>query len=178
MPRGAAPATRIKQPVACLGLIGASSMLRPPSSLLKCCARAASLSDRRRGPSLTARFSVVSGTCTLAEGGRCVGFPNGYQTPNNQHQDSCVALVVGSTGGVLGPCPSFELSTHNGWDGGADSIMRHGNGDCPVGTAMEPGDTFSQHSRAPGQGGRWQICFDDDPHGKGSILRAQNPDQK
>eukprot|EP01045_Picozoa_sp_COSAG04_P012452 COSAG04_NODE_839_length_9957_cov_18.873504_4_plen_170_part_00 len=126
-------------------------------------------------------FAVVSGPCAVSEGGRCVGRPNGYST-----SEDC-AITVGGGGGVLGPCPVFDLNPYqNGLDhvtlpGGA----AHGGSDCPEGAALAAGDAIawtSDGSRqgsvgdshdngcaakgtcglpysAYGVGGGWELCF-------------------
>jgi hypothetical protein len=47
-------------------------------------------------------FFVVSGPCTTRDGGRCVGRPHGYG-PNERCE------IVVARGGVLGPCPVFQV---------------------------------------------------------------------
>jgi hypothetical protein len=121
-------------------------------------------------------FTVTSGPCTLAEGGRCVGrWPGGYLP--NEHCDILVGGGGGggAAGGVLGPCPIFDISTntYNGYDalalpGGAEYQR------CPAGVALATGDALSWTSSgsyqgsgggnglpfsSSGAGGGWQICF-------------------
>ena len=56
------------------------------------------------GSRTTGSFSVTSGPCTVAQGGRCVGRPAGYLP-----DDHC-EIVVGGGGGKLGACPVFDIS--------------------------------------------------------------------
>ena len=115
-------------------------------------------------------FTVVSGPCTTAEGGRCVGrWPGGY-LPN----EDCEIAVAGG-GGVLGPCPVFDTY------GGFDSLTlpdgsQHSGGRCPAGAALAAGQRLAWHSDGnaqgtypsggnglpysdSGAGGGWQVCF-------------------
>lgn len=46
-------------------------------------------------------FEVVSGPCTVSQGGRCVGRPNGY----SQNEQCNIAV---RSGGELGACPVFQ----------------------------------------------------------------------
>eukprot|EP01045_Picozoa_sp_COSAG04_P004841 COSAG04_NODE_216_length_19953_cov_85.343558_12_plen_429_part_00 len=83
--------------------------------------------------------------CTVSDGGRCVGRPEGYGI-----SEEC-AITVGGGGGVLGPCPVFD--TYSGADyvtlpGGA----AHGGSDCPVGAALAPGDAIAWTSDGSSQG--------------------------
>jgi hypothetical protein len=122
-------------------------------------------------------FIVLSGPCTLAEGGRCVGrWPGGY-LPNER----CDILVGGAVGGVLGPCPVFNTNSI-GYDdpltlpGGA----KYSGASCPAGVPLAAGDAISWLSNGSwqgeggfygdsggdglpfsdeGAGGGWQICF-------------------
>eukprot|EP01050_Picozoa_sp_SAG11_P022171 SAG11_NODE_4121_length_2055_cov_3.667178_1_plen_131_part_00 len=117
-------------------------------------------------------FTVLSGPCTLAAEGRCVGrWPGGY-LPN----ENCDILVVG--GGVLGPCPVFTLSMGD-IQGYHDIVttpdgVEHVSQWCPAGTVLGPGhvtwqsNDHDQGSPVPGAdgtfssdgaGGGWQICF-------------------
>ena len=87
-------------------------------------------------------FAVSSGPCTVSEGGRCVGRPEGYG-PN---EDCAITVVVG---GVLGPCPVFDLQhgvTH------PDYVNGHAESNCPEGEAHAPGDAITWHSNVAGQG--------------------------
>ena len=124
---------------------------------------------------LNLTFVVVSGPCTLAEGGKCVGrWPGGY-LPNEQ----CEITTAGAGGGVLGPCPAFDTQ------GGdyltlPDGTQKYGS-ICPVGTFIAPGVNLTWHSDSSAQGhtygasnqerlagltfsmggagGGWQICL-------------------
>ena len=122
-------------------------------------------------------FIVSSGPCAVSEGGRCVGRPEGYGP-----SEDC-AITVGGGGGVLGPCPVFDM------DNGGDSVTLPGGAahylsDCPEGAALVPSDAIAWHSDGSGQGsasnnpngcvakglcglpysggglgGGWQLCF-------------------
>ena len=118
-------------------------------------------------------FTVVSGPCTVSEGERCVGRPDGY-LPNEE----CEITVTG--GGRLGPCPVFDIDC-DGCSGGPDPLTmpdgsQHFGVDCPTGYLAHhdalrwsssdrwqggsvdhpvSGNSESEH----GQGGGWQICF-------------------
>jgi len=133
---------------------------------------------------LTARaFVVSSGPCTVSQGGRCVGRPEGYGP-----SEDC-AITVGGRGGVLGACPVFDVSCVNGANCGGDSVTlpggaAHGGSDCPEGAALAPGDAIAWASddrwqgsvgrrdngcaakgtcglpySAHGLGGGWELCF-------------------
>ena len=52
---------------------------------------------------------MVSGPCTVAEGGRCVGRQDGYLS-----NEDCTIFTTGS--GTLGPCPAFDTSGSAGYD--------------------------------------------------------------
>ena len=119
-------------------------------------------------------FVVLSGPCTTAEGGRCVGrWPGGY-LPN----EDCAIAVAGGGGGALGPCPVFDTSDYNG--GSVDYLTlpdgsRHTHADCPAGAALAAGQRLAWHSDGSyqgsynggnglprnydGAGGGWQVCF-------------------
>jgi hypothetical protein len=131
-----------------------------------------------------ATFIVLSGPCTLAEGGRCVGrWPGGYLP-----DEDCEIAVAGG-GGVLGPCPVFDtdgsdkLTLPDGvnYDGSncpAGGENSNANGNWPV---LTTGQTLHWHSNADTQGhgqapvrgsneqtqrginmqpgGGWQVCF-------------------
>ena len=119
-----------------------------------------------------ATFTVLSGPCTLSEGGRCVGrWPNGYG-PN---EDCAIAVAGGGGGGVLGGCPVFDLGP---WD--LDYLTlpdgsQHGVADCPAGAVLAAGQSLAWHSDGSyqghnggnglranptqGLGGGWQVCF-------------------
>ena len=112
-------------------------------------------------------FTVVSGPCTLAEGGRCVGrWPGGYLP-----SEDCEIAVAG-VGGALGPCPVFD--TENGYDFlTLPDGSRHSGADCPAGAALAAGQRLAWHSddrnqgysgnglpySDHGAGGGWQVCF-------------------
>jgi hypothetical protein len=80
-------------------------------------------------PDLLPLFLVLSGPCTVAEGGRCVGrWPGGY-LPN----EDCEIVVTGA-GGALGPCPVFDINYSTM---GPDCLTlpdgsQHHAVDCPV----------------------------------------------
>eukprot|EP01050_Picozoa_sp_SAG11_P003790 SAG11_NODE_224_length_12103_cov_8.087054_3_plen_228_part_00 len=115
-------------------------------------------------------FTVVSGPCTIAEFGRCVGrWPGGYLA-----NEECQILVAGTGSAGLGPCPVFDT-----YNDDVDSLTlpdgRNMAGDhCPAGTILTAGDMLSWHSDGAiqgsnygglprnydqGPGGGWQICF-------------------
>eukprot|EP01045_Picozoa_sp_COSAG04_P012453 COSAG04_NODE_839_length_9957_cov_18.873504_5_plen_419_part_00 len=92
-------------------------------------------------------FIVTSGftTCTVSEGGRCVGRPGGYRP-----YEAC-AITVGGCGGVLGACPVFDTYPRQDpvtLPGGA---AHHGS-DCPEGAALAPGDAIAWTSNGDRQG--------------------------
>ena len=89
-------------------------------------------------------FAVISGPCTVSEGGRCVGRPEGYGP-----DEDCAITVVGG-GGVLGPCPVFD--TDHGDSVTLPGGARHGDSDCPEGAALAPGDAIAWTSNAAHQG--------------------------
>eukprot|EP01046_Picozoa_sp_COSAG06_P038786 COSAG06_NODE_4509_length_4193_cov_11.274792_2_plen_387_part_00 len=129
-------------------------------------------------------FLVFSGPCTVSEGGRCVGRPDGYGP-----SEDCDITVGG--GGVLRACTVFD-TMNNGVDlvtlPGTLPDAEHEGSDCPVGAVLAPGDaiawtsntgnqgtvgcsgTYSDNGCAAkgtcglswsqdGLGGGWQICF-------------------
>ena len=81
--------------------------------------------------------------CTVSQGGRCVGRPEGY-LPNEE----CV-IVVGGSGGQLAACPVFDLWAEAS---GRDVIELHDRharptgSECPVGVIFSPGDAISWRS--------------------------------
>jgi hypothetical protein len=119
--------------------------------------------------------------CSVSEGGRCVGRPDGYM-PN----EDCEIAVVGANG-VLGECPVFDTSasSSSGEDflatqadlGSSGRMNTHqGGGGCSglQGLQLAPGQTLhwnsdestqgasppnGHHSSVYGIGGGWQICF-------------------
>eukprot|EP01050_Picozoa_sp_SAG11_P014115 SAG11_NODE_1706_length_4412_cov_3.163691_3_plen_352_part_00 len=128
------------------------------------------------GDALGAFFTVDSGPCTVSEGGRCVGRPDGY-LPNEECE-----IVVGGGIGMISEC---LLDTEDGdwadWLTTPDGI-RHGHGvnpesvesGCPIGASLSTGDvlTWASDGRYQGDnhggalpmsvdglGGGWQICF-------------------
>eukprot|EP01043_Picozoa_sp_COSAG02_P010643 COSAG02_NODE_378_length_23535_cov_35.310164_14_plen_865_part_00 len=105
-------------------------------------------------------FVVASGPCTVSEGGRCVGRPEGYG-PN----EDC-AITVGGHGGVLDPCPVFDMYnidtvvvpggtymcfTDGDWVNDCPGT-EHRQSDCPVGVALGPGDVIAFTSDEDHQG--------------------------
>eukprot|EP01045_Picozoa_sp_COSAG04_P019454 COSAG04_NODE_1890_length_5298_cov_7.441239_2_plen_625_part_00 len=97
----------------------------------------------------TGTFTVTAGPCTVSDGGRCVGRPRGYR-PNEQ-----CAIAVGGGGGVLGPCPIFDLDSQSGKDYvtlPGEEWPGHGGSDCPVGVALAPGDAIAWTSDGSIQG--------------------------
>ena len=53
-------------------------------------------------------FLVLSGPCTMAEDGRCVGrWPSGYFA-----DEDCIIAVAGAGVGLLGGCPDLNVGTH------------------------------------------------------------------
>ena len=127
------------------------------------------------------RFVVISGPCTIAQSGRCVGrWPGGY-LPN----EDCEILVAGP-GGALGPCPVFDTSGPDYLtlpDGTQHSNADGHYADCPAGAVLGWGQILTWHSdyrqqgywdggqpgphaigtglpsSGTGPGGGWQICF-------------------
>jgi hypothetical protein len=132
-------------------------------------------------------FAVSSGPCTITEGGRCVGRPDGY-LPNER-----CTIAVGAGAGVLGPCGVFD---NDGSDvvilpdgsmlGSTHACRTCGGSNCPVGATLAAGDSVGWESNAGSQGntgehrgdngcdakglcglphsedglgGGWQICF-------------------
>eukprot|EP01045_Picozoa_sp_COSAG04_P007571 COSAG04_NODE_398_length_14962_cov_39.977461_14_plen_446_part_00 len=97
-------------------------------------------------------FIVTSGftTCSVSNGGRCVGRPRGYGP-----DEDCAITVGGGGGGVLGPCPVFDT-----WESPSnpccDSVTlpggHYGRSDCPEGAALVPGDAIAWHSDGNNQG--------------------------
>ena len=130
-------------------------------------------------------FTVVSGPCTLAEGGRCVGrWPGGY-LPD---EDCEIAVTV--AGGTLGVCPVFDVWDTEGLGGGdgtaadgttpktgdyltlPDGSQHSGMAGCPAGATLATGQTLLWHSdeTMEGAGGygydtEWQeaVWMSDDP---------------
>jgi hypothetical protein len=108
-------------------------------------------------------FLVLSGPCELSEGGRCVGRPGRYDP-----DERCVILVGGS-GGVLGPCTVFgtgcPASNCPGSEPHIDALRlpdgsTHSGSDFPSGVT---GDTLSWLSAGWYQGSwsprGWVVCF-------------------
>eukprot|EP01050_Picozoa_sp_SAG11_P018847 SAG11_NODE_2913_length_2842_cov_109.057966_1_plen_623_part_00 len=120
-------------------------------------------------------FHVISGPCTVADGGRCVGrWPGGYS--NDEH---CEISVTGASSGTLGPCSVYDLCNC----GDHDYLTLPGGNTaphCPAGTTLTSGQTLtwqSDHrwqggdpcqdgtclpglpSLDHGFGGGWQVCF-------------------
>lgn len=107
-------------------------------------------------------FVVGSGPCTVTEGGRCVGRPDGY-FPNEQ-----CSITVGGGPGVLGPCGVFNIQ---------DNVIVMPDGreitsaSCPVGISLHPAEIISWSSASIAcettglepcsndRKGGWQICF-------------------
>ena len=128
-------------------------------------------------------FVVLSGPCTLAEGGRCVGrWPGSYLA-----NEACQISVAGA-GGSLGACPVFDLASGDCVrlpDGSCRTGAQSGpyaDGSCPAGALLASGQTLSwlststgqgvysgnnggqagdglPHNGGTGAGGGWQICF-------------------
>ena len=125
-------------------------------------------------------FTIRSGPCTVSEGGRCVGRPEGYRA-----NERCT-IIVGGVGGVLGGCGVFDTYTDSDLVTLPDS-SNHLGSDCPVGAVLATGDTVRwssdseyqgcvgdtrcdngctvaglcglPYSQFDGLGGGWQICF-------------------
>ena len=120
----------------------------------------------------TTVFVVLSGPCTLAEDGQCVGrWPGGYQ-PNERCQ-----IAVRGAGGTLGSCPVFDVRR------GDSLTLAEGSTDydadeceeceCPAGVVYAGGQILTWQSddghqgdgggglpeSQHGPGGGWQICF-------------------
>eukprot|EP01050_Picozoa_sp_SAG11_P019610 SAG11_NODE_3155_length_2644_cov_3.394106_2_plen_620_part_00 len=123
-----------------------------------------------------ALFEVVSGPCTLAGAGSCVGrWPGGY-LPN----EDCEIVVAGYRygGWRLGACPVFDISYDENDINSRDYLTlpdgtTRYDGNCPTGYTLEFGLTLTWHSdnsvqgsslnglpwTVNGAGGGWQICF-------------------
>ena len=120
-------------------------------------------------------FIVVSGPCTTSASGQCVGrWPSGYGP-----QEECRFSVNGGTGGVLRPCPVWDID-----DGdyviGVNVVnrphMTRNLATC-AGLQLSEGDVLRWHSDSSYQGvdngglprvnaqgddslgGGWQMCF-------------------
>eukprot|EP01052_Picozoa_sp_SAG31_P003088 SAG31_NODE_115_length_24128_cov_47.693912_11_plen_1303_part_00 len=127
-------------------------------------------------------FVVLSGPCTVDEGGRCVGrWPGGYGP-----DEDCEIVVAG--GGVLGDCPVFDT------EGGLDYLTlpsgryrlhnsQYAGDECPARQELAAGQILAWHSNSDNQGGSpgynqhgwlngnglphsvhglgggWQVCF-------------------
>ena len=77
------------------------------------------------------KFLVVSGPCTVSEGGRCVGRALGYMP------DEACTIVVGGGLGVLGACGVFDTVSSGDYVTLPDGSS-HYNADCPAGVALSP----------------------------------------
>ena len=102
--------------------------------------------------------------CTVSEGGRCVGRPEGYGP-----SEECTITVVGTGGGVLGPCGVFDTAGVDRGDyvtlpGGA----RIGDSDCAVGAALAARDALSWASDGVHQGTVCEGCYDNGCAAKGT----------
>ena len=100
------------------------------------------------GMQLPAYFFVNSGSCTVAEGGRCVGRWPGGDLPN----EDCT-ISVGGVGGVAA-CPVFDISGGEYLtlpDGSA-----HAGTDCPAGAVLAGGQTLVWHPPVVSMSGGWQ----------------------
>jgi hypothetical protein len=84
--------------------------------------------------------------------------------------------VAGSGGGILGPCPIFDINHYD--DDNYDYLAlpdgsKHYRDDCPAGAALGPEGSLRWHSTDTGEGsggnglpwsgygvgGGWQVCF-------------------
>ena len=90
-------------------------------------------------------FDVESGECTVSEGGRCVGRPEGYG-PN----EYCAIAVVGG-GGLLGECGVFDTIGDSVTLTGSGGWSRTGS-DCPQGALLSSGDEVRFNSDGGNQG--------------------------
>ena len=104
-------------------------------------------------------FTVASGPCTLAWGGRCVGrWPGGY----GPDEDCTIAVAGGgAAGGVLGGCPVFDINHGTKGDFPDTLTLPDGSqnsGDiCPAShqqpAVLAAGQDLAWHSDGEGQGG-------------------------
>ena len=123
------------------------------------------------------QFAVVSGPCTVANGRRCVGRPDGY-LPNER----CEITVEGY--GTVGSCPAFDVVTDQ-LTLPSGRVVNFGY--CPVGLVLTPGQTLAWTSNGQCQGGRgtgancgstsglgggWQICFADGAYYHGCFANS------
>jgi len=115
--------------------------------------------------------------CTVSEGGRCVGRPEGYGP-----SEECT-ITVGGSGGVLGPCAVFDTnpgpdyvtlpdSDTSGYNGEAT----HAGSDCPFGAALAPGDAITWHSNKDSQGSVGRNGEANDCTAKGTCGRSWSYD--
>ena len=121
------------------------------------------------GPGIDpAYFFVVFGPCTVSNGGRCVGRPDGYGP------DEMCTIGVGGRGGVLETCNVFDMYGEFDASGNVlewsdfvtlpgDSV--HTESDCPVGMMLAPGDYVRWVSNTIYQGGMGRdLCTDSGCH--------------
>eukprot|EP01052_Picozoa_sp_SAG31_P012654 SAG31_NODE_745_length_12408_cov_4.755057_3_plen_429_part_00 len=105
------------------------------------------------------RFVVERGPCTLQEGGRCVGRPQGYA-----ESEACTILTTSSA--LLADCPIFDTRREQ------DSVQIGSRtfDECPAGTVLPARSRFSWHSHPQSVDGSvqpmpesagWEICADD-----------------
>ena len=94
-------------------------------------------------------FVVLSGPCTVAEGGRCVGrWPGGY-LPN----ENCAISVAGA-GGAIGACPVFDTNNNVNPDLSPSNTgdyldlfgLIYWGADCPAGQPLAAGQELAWHS--------------------------------
>ena len=90
------------------------------------------------------QFAVVSGPCTVADHGRCVGRRDGY-LPNEQ----CEITVSGGYG-ALGQCLAFNIADTDRLTLPSGRVVNLA--DCPVGLILAPGQTLAWTSDGSCQG--------------------------
>eukprot|EP01047_Picozoa_sp_COSAG01_P013589 COSAG01_NODE_643_length_14566_cov_31.994194_6_plen_1969_part_00 len=103
-------------------------------------------------------FLVRSGPCTLSNGGRCVGRPNGHSI--NEH---CVIEVSAST--RIDSCPKFQTEENYDWLSlagatciGADKTGCYSGSTCPTGSPISPATPLQWISDFSITGSGWEIC--------------------
>ena len=95
-------------------------------------------------------FVVNSGPCTVSDGGRCVGRPEGYL-----RGERCSISVGGVATITLGKCQVFDTDTDHydrvAWGSGPSGSAYDGS-DCPEGQQLTPGLEVTWQSDSGRQG--------------------------